>query len=284
MSIILAGLEPSVSCERHDILIEKETTQPAGTLILSIDVKAPVQRTSAALASMLDDACGRLLKMLEKRGLSATWAVDEPAHWSFAQQLTSARAPQEIAILAEPDWIGSAAGRTIFTQELGRRVLAARAAELPVSTLVPYESTVDDHLDLLIKHEVTAVRGVVDQDARASRPAQPNALHYGLWEFPGSLTLPGRSRWLPGGGGGWKARRKINRAIAAGEIFHLVLDLTAWAEQGAAAEQTLSKVLQHAEVKRGAGELQMLTLAQLAERLTPVRNNASSRSILRAAG
>jgi len=255
----------------------------AGILILSIDVATPAERTNAAAVAMLDGACGRLLSHLKAAELSATWAVDEPAHWAFAAQLVAAPIRQEVAVLAGADWVGSAAGRQTFTQELGRRVLAARAAGLPATAIAPHESAIDDHLDLLIKHEVTAVRGIVDQDASASRPAQPHPLHYGLWEFPGSLSLPGHSRWLPGGGGGWKARRKIKRAAQAGEVFHLVLDLVAWAESGPAAEQILVRLLHHVAGMKAAGELDVLTLSEAALKLTPVRQGGVSRSILRAA-
>lgn len=255
----------------------------AGIVILSIDVATPVERTSTAAASLFEQACERLLAMLDKCQLSATWAIDEPAYWAFSKRLQAASQTQEIAILASPEWIGSAAGRNVFSQELGRRVLASRAADLNVTTVVPHESAIDDHLDLLVKHEITAVRGIVDLDGRATRAAQPNQLHYGLWEMPGSLALPQRSRWLPGGGGVWKARRGIRRAVATGEIFHVVLDVAALVEGGPKAEQVVQRVLQVASQHQAAGELLAMTLSQVAQHLTPVRNTASSRSILRAA-
>jgi hypothetical protein len=255
----------------------------AGIFVLSIDVATPIERTSASAASLLEQACERLLAILNKCQLSATWAIDEPAHWSFSKRLQAAPQFHEIAILASAEWIGSAAGRSVFAQELGRRVLASRAAGLEVTTVVPHESAIDDHLDLLVKHEITAVRGIVDLDARATRLAQPNQLHYGLWEMPGSLALPQRNRWLPGGGGVWKARRGIRRAMANSEIFHVVLDVAALIEAGPRAERIVERVLQIAAQHQAADELLAMTLAQVARHLTPVRSTASSRSILRAA-
>jgi hypothetical protein len=255
----------------------------AGIVVLSIDVAIPIERTSAAAANLLDQACERLLAMLNKCQLSATWAIDEPAHWAFSKRLQATSRFHEIAILASAEWIGSAAGRNVFAQELGRRVLASRAADLDVTTIVPHESAIDDHLDLLVRHEITAVRGIVDLDSRATRLAQPNQLHYGLWEMPGSLSLPRCSRWLPGGGGVWKARRGIRRAVANGEIFHVVLDVAALVEGGPKAERVVQRVLQIAAQHQASDGLRAMTLAQVAQHLTPVRNTASSRSILRAA-
>jgi hypothetical protein len=255
----------------------------AGIFVLSIDVALPVEHTSAAATTLLEKACERLLALLNTWKLPATWAIDEPAHWALGKRLQAASASQEIAILAGAEWVGSAAGRNVFAQELGRRVLASRAAGLEVTTIVPHESTIDDHLDLLVQHEVTAVRGNVDGDARATRPAQPHPLHYGLWEMPGSLALPQRNHWLPGGGGFWKARRGIRRAVAAREIFHVVLDVATLVESGPQAERNIQRVLRMVAQQQDSSSLLAMTLAQAAQHLTPVRNRASSRSILRAA-
>lgn len=286
MSILFLFLNPTSDPHPHRALQLVITSQAsaAGKFFLSIDVAAPGERTSAAANARVEGVCDQLLQRLNEWRLPATWAVDEPAHWSFAKRLQASSVEHEIAILAGSDWIGSAAGRNLFAQELGRRVLAGRSAGLSISTVAPYESTIDDHLDLLVQHEISAVRGIVDLDARASRPAQPHPLHYGLWEMPGSLALPRFSRWWPGGGGAWKARRAIHRAAVQGECFHLVLDVAALAQAGSPGLGVVDRVLRAVASGQEAGNVLAMTLAQAARHLTPARSYATSRSILRAAG
>ena len=254
-----------------------------GALTISIDVQLPTQAMVWTANRDLDSIAGPLIDAFNCYRLPATWGLADPARSPLVARLRQLPGEHEVAVLGEAAWLGSPLSRADFGSELSRRVLAARAAGLSISTLMPSGAILDDHLDVVLKYEISAVRGVVDVHGRAARPAQPNPLHYGLWEVPAALSLPGSSHWLPGGGLGWKARRQIDRAATNGTVFHLVIDAAAFATAGASALKTLHRVLRHAEHRLDDRRIDVLTLAALAERLSPPRRGVASKSILRTA-
>lgn len=255
-----------------------------GILVVSIDLEPPAIRRSVRPANGLDATTRRLIELFRCYELPATWAVADPVHSAATERLVTLGVRHEIAVMGDSTWVGRQAGRGRFAQELARRVLKARAAGLAISTLVPSGVLLDDHLDLLVKHEISAVRGLVDQAGRSSAAAQPSLLHYGLWELPGSLLLPGESRWWPGKGRGLRARRGIDRAASQAKVFHLVVSVPGLEESGRTALSTLERVIRHAARRRDADQLQNLTLAELAGQLCQTTKSEPSRSVLRAAG
>jgi hypothetical protein len=259
-----------------------ENSFSGGVLVISVDLELPLGHCGVVEERLLDETTGKLLALCDKYRMSATWGVADPVHSAATDRVRAASVAHEIAVLGDATWVGSQAGRARFAGELSRRVLKARAAGLPISTLIPAEVVLDDHLDLVVKNGITAVRGVVDHGGRSRRTAQPHALHFGLWEFPGSLRLPGDSRWLYGGGRGIWARRGLRRAAKGRRVFHLVVDAPRLGSSGTTAVSTLERVLQYADRLRSAERLLVATLAEVSGRLSQTRHTRPSRSILRA--
>ena len=73
----------------------------------------------------------------------------------------------------------------------------ARFAGLNVTSLVPSVAPIADHIDLVVKQQITAVAGIAEATAR--HPADTRALHYGVWEIPISGKLPLVPTWFGSG-------------------------------------------------------------------------------------
>jgi len=260
----------------------------SGILAISIDLELDAERRGLDQQQALETITERLLALLAKFQLKATWAVADPAVSAATDRLTSSAGEHEIAILADHTWAGRAAGRSRFAREIARRVTRARAVGLDVSTLVLRDGTLDDQLDLAVKHGIRALRASYDtmRDSAwfaARAVAQPWSPRFGLWEMPPSLRLPGVSNWRPGGGGTRAAKRGIDQAAAARSVYHLMIDGLLLATAGKSAERVLEKVLRHADRRRQQGTLQVMTLASTAQCLTGDRHGTPARSILRPA-
>jgi HPt (histidine-containing phosphotransfer) domain-containing protein len=141
-----------------------------------------------------------------------------------------------------------------------------------------------EHLDLLVKHGISAVRTTRARRsggwmgwwrAAGSRPAQPQALRWGLWEFDGSLSLvqQGLRRTL----------KAISSAAAAGGLAHVAVDLDRLADQGPAGWKLLDRMLAHVVRLREQKAIDQQTISGVVAHLARTRQTAPARSILRPA-
>ncbi len=256
---------------------------PRGILTVSIDLELDRAALGLVEQRAVDETTGRLLDLLAKLRIAATWSVSDPANSGAAERVLSRRCGHEIAIAGDSSWVGREAGRGHFGRELSRRTVQGRRAGLAVSTLVVSTADLEEHCDLAAKQGITAVRHVPVSDAERSRRLQPRTLRFGLWSFPVSYSLPCASRWLPGGGGSRAARKTIDRAIAHRGLVQLAIDAHALTVRGPAALRVVERVLQHAQTRRHQATLDVVTLAAAATRLTGQCQSKPSRSILRPA-
>lgn len=252
-----------------------------GSLVISVDLQPSEVVTQLEVVRKMNETGVRVIALFEQLRVPATWGVAEPAESSFVSQLKSSCEDHEIALLGEPSWVGKDAGRGPFARELARRLAQASAYGMQTTSILPRGVLVDDHLDLIMKHGITAVRGLVDVKGRSSKPAMPHPLHFGLWELPAALSLPGESTWLPGGGRGRKAHKGISHAAKQGDVHHLVIDIPAIAQMGPAAERVLAGVLRKAVKLRDDGKLEILTLCEVARALAAKTAEKPHRNILR---
>jgi hypothetical protein len=221
-----------------------------------------------------------LIERMESHRLPVTWAVNDPAHSAATPYILRSAVQHELAILGDTNWLGPTAGRTRFARELARRVSQARAAGIEIKTLVPRVATVKRHIDLVVKHEITAIAGVPATDVTCQSSC-PHALHYGLWEMPESGRLPVRGSWWTTGKRG--LLRQIRRAGAAASMYHLVIDAPSLLEDGPRAKKTADWLMQRIADMRNRGLVDVETLGAAAARLSAVRSPSPQQSILRRA-
>jgi hypothetical protein len=254
-----------------------------GVLIVSIDVDPHTSTLDLSGQRQKHDFCRRMIELAAKEGIAATWALADPANSPLVRQIVRRNPASEIAVLGDPAWVGYGVGRGHFAGELSRRILAARAEGLAVSTLAVRHASLIEHLDVAVKYGVTAVRNDTCDAARRRDPSSPRPLRYGLWELPATVRLPDAGR-LWSGGETWRTRRAIDAAVASGGVCHLVLDGPAWHDAARHNEHVLNAVLQYVAIRRKQGTLVIETLAAAAARMSQPKHRASpARSILRAA-
>jgi hypothetical protein len=253
------------------------------TLTISVDLEYDVVQAPLARQRALEELTDRLLDLFVRYEMPATWAVADPAI-SAARQRVAAHACHELALLGDASWVGRAAGRGRFARELERRAKRARGEGLPLHTLVLKTVLPIDHCDLVIKEGIVAARHPsAAHMAGSPRRLHPQTLRFGLWGFPVSFTLPGASRWWPGGGGTRAARLAIDEAINEKGLVQLVVDAPALAARGHSAERVLERVLEHAGRRRRHALLEIATLGATARKLAGAHQGQPSRSILRPA-
>ena len=260
----------------------------SGVFAISIDLELDPDRRGLDQTRSLEDVAGRLISLLTKYQIPATWAVADPAVSAATDRLVSAGAGHEIAVLGDQSWVGREAGRSRFSRELTRRVSRGRSAGLTISTLVLRNVVLDDHLDLVVKEGISAVRSDYAGSTgsgllRRRAVAEPRSLRFGLWDLPAATRLPGESRWLPSGGGARSARRGIDRAIATRAVYQLMIDGLLLAVRSPSALRLLERVLRHVDQRRQQGTLTVATLAGTAALLAGNRQGTPSHSILRPA-
>lgn len=256
-------------------------------LSISVDLELDPQRRLVDQLRGLEDVTGRLIQLFGKYQAPATWAVADPSVSAATERLVAAKLGHEIAILGDRTWVGREAGRTRFAKELGRRVMRGRGAGLEVSSLLLRDVELEDNLDLLVKHDITALRTPFEAprfswfSRRATSHPQP--LRFGLWHLPAMQRLPGASRWRSGGGGLRTAKRGIEQAIADFGVYHLVVDGLQLASRRGSALRVLERVLRYAVRRRDQQVLQIATLQKVAGQLRGEQHATPARSILRPA-
>ena len=255
-----------------------------GSLVISIDLElAPRQRMRLDDQRRLASTTDVLIEALRNCGIAATWAVADPAVSAATDAILAAaqdrNAGHDVAVLGDPTWIGPQAGRTRFARELSRRVLRAQVAGIKVSTLVVREVALSDHLDLLVRYGITAVRDAHTARCVATCGAEP--VRYGVWRMRATHGLGDVAAGRLGATGA--LRRAIVRSATRSEACHLAIDAAQLALAGTGAQRRFERVLRSIAQLRDREELSVRTMAQTARLLVPVRARRPAHSILRPA-
>lgn len=254
-----------------------------GILTVTIDLEPEARRADVSDQRAMAQTADTLLRLLADQQVPATFAISEPAASMAAERILAAPQAHAIALKGDSTWVGRAAGRPRFGRELTRRIVSARAVGIEIATLVTKGVSMRDHFDLAVKQGVSAVLDQAPSSHDAAARLQPQSLHYGLWCFPVSCELPGRSRILPGGGGRRATCRNIDQAARSLGLLQLSVDAPRLAAAGRAALRALQRVLAHAANLRQEGVLACLTVADAARVLSSPAQSKPTRSILRGA-
>ncbi|MFV2069706.1 MAG: hypothetical protein ACC645_22295 [Pirellulales bacterium] len=248
-------------------------------LHVCIDLEAPFAEGNSVDRADLDRVGDWLIQRVGQYGIPATWAVADPVHSAVTSRLLSGRVVHELAVLGDRTWVGPAAGRRRFAAELTRRVLRARAAGLSISTLATRHELASDHLDLLVKHGITALRAHAVPCSPGSRV---EAIGFGLWKFSVHDSLPRPKTWLNPLAGRSIARR-LRRAVQQGPSPVVLIDASGMSLQGARERRRVDYILNRIACWSRDDHVRVETLAQAASRLSAPRPSTPAHSILRKA-
>jgi hypothetical protein len=251
-----------------------------GHIILTVQLDSVATGTSMQRHQDLAGVTRRLIAIADAQRLPVTWSVSDPAHSAATSLIVRSAVDHELAILGDANWVGPTAGRTRFARELVRRVTQARGTGLEVSSLVPHVASIEKHIDLVVKHGITAVAGCEAPESNRQLPS-PRALHYGVWELPVTEILPLQSKRIFGRK--WATWNRIRRAAREAGTFHVMIDAPAVAESGRSAEKMIAWLAKRVALLRDRGLVRVETLRSMAARLSDVPAVRPQRSILRAA-
>jgi hypothetical protein len=160
-------------------------------------------------------------------------------------------------------------------------VAQARTTGLSIRTLVPRSASIEEHIDLVVKQQLTAVAGVESQTATGVVYTNPRALHYGVWEMPTHAKLPTHGGWFSRGGK--TTWRQVRAAVRDAATFHLTIDACAFGREGQADQNAVAWLMQRVANLRDRGMIRVETMAEAAARLSDVPAVRPQQSILRRA-
>ena len=251
-----------------------------GHLNITVQLDSTPESRSTLRHQELANVTRQLIATMDAERIPATWAVCDPAHSAATSLLLKSAVDHELAILGDANWVGPTAGRTRFARELVRRMTQARGAGLNVTTLVPSVASIEGHIDLVVKQQISAIAGL-QTPAAAGQFLEPRALHYGVWEVPLSASLPMQETWFSSGKRSiW---RRIHRTASEAGSFHLLIDAAAIAASGRRDNLIVKWLMRRTATLRDRGLLRVETLRATAARLSDVPAISPQRSILRSA-
>lgn len=250
-------------------------------LVLSVDLELDIDHSDQLRVERLDLVRSQLIALLAGHRLAATWAVADPLHSAATEPVLAAGLGHDLAVLGDRTWIGFGTGRARLDRELTRRFDGARQAGIPVSTLALRNVDQILDLDLLLDHDVTAIRGpAVESPALARKQAAP-PIRFGIWQAPPAWRIPPQSAWWSSGA--WRIQREIQRAIGSGHLLHLEIDAPRLVESEGDGMSALDKALGFAAKRRDEGQLAIQTLGTIAAAALQERAAVPTRSILKPA-
>lgn len=257
-----------------------------GVCVISIDL-GNTEAGRAAADRRTTESAAEALARLNEAGWPATWSFGRVTDHELIEAAFNAQAGHELAILADADWYSVDNHRGRFSQQLSDRLQEAQAAGHSPTTLALPLGHLAEHLDLLVKHGISAVRTTRVGDSHGwrnwrnwfrtspRRGDHPQSLRWGLWEFDGSLSLTRQ--------GLRRVSQALSAAAAEGGLAHVVVSLDQLAGQGAAGWKQFDRTLAHAIALRERQSIQAQTVAGVVAGLSRTRHGAAARSILRPA-
>jgi hypothetical protein len=235
-----------------------------------------------ALARTVD----QLIELFGSEGIAATWVAGDIQSSQLIMRVLEADDHHEAALHVPSAWLTRESGRSQFATEFISRKRQAEAARISVSTLAVDDDIPSEHLELLVRRGVTAIRTdrpaqvrLVRRDGSSGSGIAP--LRYGLWQVACDIRYQG---------GGWLAERRaadrlcreIDRRVASSINGHLAIDAPALALRANSKFSGLRAVLKHIRRDR-PWDLRVGTIAESVARLAAPKTSRSAQSILRAA-
>lgn len=251
--------------------------QSRGRVSLTIDLELDLSQQRPQSFEGFLRLSSELPLLIAAHGLQATWGVADPARSAARDAIMAIDQGQELAVLGQRCWMGN--GRnSLLARELLRRFSNARRGGLACSTLLVRNTSATIDLRPLWAAGVTSVRPpVCEQFQTAEELASP--VREGVWIAPSPVSLHPQ--------GTWKLTSYLNlawqlrRAARERKLVSLAIDAAVIADQAdrylVQLDTLLSLVSRHVQ----AGNLECVTLAQIAREQLRARSSAPSRSILR---
>ncbi len=248
-----------------------QTLNPPATLVLSIDVRQQAPATGSASSGQRNVAQSLIWRICQERRIPATWCLETPDQASQPGTVPE----HEFALLVGKDAL---AGRRHCRQTILRQMNRYHDQRIAVSTLAVEGQDAPSHLDVWSQAGLQFLRGSRRNVSTYRAWKQPRRLRFGMLELPPSANFEARLGWIAGSRIAWRLKHSIDRAIAEGGAFHLVVSDHLLNRTAADA---LRRVLDYGAFRRERGHLQIGTVSTAIQALRPQRSAQPARSILR---
>ena len=242
--------------------------------VLLLSLSADTVSSEVEAAQPIASAAESILGTLIDHDIAATWGQRSPVDSPLASTVGRTHLRQSLALLLP------AQGGQAMAEHLRREALRSRAAGIPLSTVFAAGTLASDYYHLLVKYGVTAIyladgnmpRPRPASSARASRwllplvaraSEMPQKLRWGLWRMPRAVSLARE--------GAWPVRHAIDRAVAAGDMIHVHIDLAMITDRRRRLMDDAESVIRQIASYAGQGRLQTQTLGAAAAALTNPR-------------
>lgn len=259
-----------------------------GVLSFSID-SSDVAQGSQSTTESTESLTSELLALFNAHGVTATWAFANPAASPLARRIAAGPRPHDLAILVASGGAGKgAADADDASRTVLKRLHAAAAAGMSISTVATTGAWHSRSTDLLAKQGISVVRGTqplrdLGKKSTATLRHGAQALRYGLWHIPATVAIRG-GRWIANLTQFSRVKRSIERTASHSGHCHVQIDAASLTcGDVSMAIRQLDRVLRQADRLRKADQIALETLAEVAQRLLPRRTSVAARSILRAA-
>ena len=258
-----------------------------GALVISIDVGGEAPPSADVPAEPDERACVLdsshwILRLLDQYRLPATWFINGPDTSLLRSHILNSRGEHEIGLL-----IGDSGGerlcRSAWAQSLQRRLLAARAAGVEITSVATHGTERMQHLDLLIKHGLRAVRpGGINtyEEAKRSGWNAVTILRFGIVSLPTTSQFTAVSSWRR-----WLNTRDLRRQIVNsaedGQYCHWTIDIRV--ARDPAIRDAIERILKSSARVLESGSLLAGTVSTVATSFLQRPATVPAQSILRAA-
>ncbi|MCA9265724.1 MAG: hypothetical protein KDA60_17805 [Planctomycetales bacterium] len=241
----------------------------------SVDLVLGSHQTSLSQHRELARTTHRLLNIFAQAGIPATWTCAELDSSAVVDALATKPTRHEIALLATPSWAGNNVSRVEFARELEERIHDAVENGFTLRTLAMHEVNREADLDILARHDVRVIR--TEGEGRQARPA---TIRHGITRVPVSARIPVAS-FFDRLAGSFRTRLHVKRLMARDN--HVVLHAADYLEDTHSRLRTLEVFVDEAARAVAEGRCVVENLAEVGQRLRPIRVAQPSRSILRPA-
>ena len=252
-----------------------------GYVQFCVDLGAAKASTDLTQHQRLVDLTADLVALFDRHKIVATWGLNSYLSARQTDTILGSRQQHEIAWLGDASWLGPKVPRAEVAEHLreSRRQAEERGAE--VSTLLLRDSETIEHLDLLPKYGVSAVRVVpTDQTVRRRPPKAPTG---GVWQVATTGAYPATGRFLGRWDGAYRAKRALQRALQSGTTEHIAVVAASLLAAPARSMAQLERLVALASRLQTVRKLRCETILDAGHRWQPVRPGRPQQSVLRRA-
>lgn len=256
-------------------------TPKMSLLIVSVDLNSAKTQQNTNHSSEIRRVASRLVKLFNKYNVPSTWAANDPGRDFQTAMLSSESDGHEVALDGRSIWPDANISRANFAGELQRSIDRAHQSDLEIRSVMGVD-VASENTDLLVKHDISALKGRKVHAGRSVDWTAPQQIRFGVWDISESARFPFSKSWMRDFGPS-RYKRMVRQASARQMTFHLVVDMERVLESESSHLHALEGTLDVAARYERMSQIRLTTLSGSVKHLSRRPTKQSARSVLRAA-